>query len=47
MAINLADKKESYLFIDDVLEFINEDESTFDALLTLAKDAGCLMAILL
>lgn len=37
MAINCANKKESYLFIDDVLEFINEDESTFDALLTLAK----------
>ena len=37
MAINYANKKESYLFIDDVLEFINEDESTFYALLTLAK----------
>lgn len=37
MAINYANKKESYLFIDDVLDFINEDESTFDALLTLAK----------
>lgn len=37
MAINCANKKESYLFIDDVLEFINEDESTFDTLLTLTK----------
>lgn len=37
MAINYANKKKSYLFIDDVLEFINEDESTFDAILTLAK----------
>lgn len=37
MAINCANKKESYLFIDDVLEFINEDENTFDAILMLAK----------
>ena len=37
MTINYANKKKSYLFIDDVLEFINEDESTFDAILTLAK----------
>lgn len=37
MAINYANKKESYLFIDDVLEFINEDENTFGAILMLAK----------
>jgi len=37
MAINYANKKESYLFIDDVLEFINEDESTFNAILLLTK----------
>ena len=37
MAINCANKKESYLFIDDVLEFINEDENTFNTILTFAK----------
>lgn len=37
MAINCANKKESYLFIDDVLEFINEDESTFNAISLLTK----------
>lgn len=37
MAINYANKKESYLFIDDVLDFINEDENTFNTILTFAK----------
>jgi len=37
MAINHANKKESYLFIDDVLDFINEDESTFNAISLLTK----------
>lgn len=37
MTINYANNKESYLFIDDVLEFINEDESTFNAILLLVK----------
>lgn len=37
MAINYANKKESYLFIDDVLDFINEDESTFNAISLLTK----------